>query len=161
MIKKLNPEDIDVWRGRLHRLFKGPAHSNRVSLVRYLLVAGIATMVDYLSYVSFLLILRVLDWPVGAGEIAGAVVLGFAVGGTLNYFLSLKWAFQGSEHGKSLRDQIVFWVTAIIGLGINWAVVVGLDKGLQVPPEIGRIPAIFIAFAWNFLSKKWFVFGRV
>jgi putative flippase GtrA len=158
MLKKLNPKQQELWRRRLHKMAYGPAETSKIALVRYLCVAVAATLVDYVVYVAV-----VYAGGLGNGVhhplwLGLAVGLGFAVGGTLNYLLSLHWAFKGAQSGRSAKDQMVFWITAVMGLGINWIVVVALVHSLQMSPEIARIPAIFIAFAWNFLSKKWFVF---
>jgi putative flippase GtrA len=158
MLKKLNPKNQELWRRRFHKMVYGPAQSSKIALVRYLCVAVAATLLDYAVYVGVVFAGRGGDWAQHPLWLGLAVVLGFAFGGTLNYLLSLHWAFKGAQSGRSAKDQLIFWITAVMGLGINWIVVVALVHTLQMSPEIARIPAILIAFAWNFLSKKWFVF---
>lgn len=140
-------------------LLRGDAQSGQAMMLRYFIVAGIATVCDYSLNVLCYTLLSDQATQISAAWITAlSVAIAFLFGVWVNYVLSVKWAFRGAQSGKSRRDQIIFVVTAILGLGINIGVVSLLEQWANLDPRIGRIPAILIAFAWNFYSKKWWVF---
>lgn len=157
MIKKSSPSSqfLQLFRA----LMTGDVQNSKVMMLRYLCVAVVATLCDYaLNVLCYTLIDTAGPSVLQAYNIAISVTVGFLFGVWINYVLSVRWAFQGSNNGQSTRDQWVFFITAVMGLGINIAVVAALEKFAQIDPRLGRIPAIFIAFLWNFYSKKWWVF---
>lgn len=156
MNKKSSPRSILFLSA--HQLLAGHALTQKWQMLRYFIVAGVATVADYLLNVLCYTALDLFSLVNPSTNTALSVSLGFAFGVWVNYVLSIKWAFSSSTQGHSWKDRGIFLLTALMGLGINIAIVQLLLYYLALDPRIGRIPAILIAFLWNYYSKKWWVF---
>ena len=91
-----------------------------------------------------------------------ATVLGFAVGVTVNYVLSVLFVFNAAKgKAKSKRAMIVFLLGAIIGLVLT-AVIVQLGAaifgGSDLAVILVKVFATFIVMFWNYISRKIFIF---
>jgi hypothetical protein len=53
---------------------------------------------------------------------------------------------------------VAFTILSLVGLVITWAVMAGLDDGLHVNYVVAKVVAFGLAFAWNFLSRKYLLF---
>ena len=129
---------------------KKKSEQTSIQMARYFIIAGIATVFDYLIYLFALKQLSI--------SYSISIVIGFSIGVVVNYILSNLWAFQRKSEQKASTEFTLFCLTGIFGIGINILVVYLLKDFLNINEDIGRIPAIGIAFIWNFFSKKWFVY---
>jgi putative flippase GtrA len=129
---------------------KKKSEQTSIQMARYFIIAGIATVFDYLIYLFTLKQLSI--------SYSISIVIGFSIGVVVNYFLSNLWSFQRKNEQKASIEFTLFCLTGIFGIGINILVVYLLKDFLNINEDIGRIPAIGIAFIWNFFSKKWFVY---
>ena len=129
---------------------KNKSEQTSIQMARYFIIAGIATVFDYLLYLFALKQLGI--------SYSISIVVGFSIGVVVNYLLSNLWAFQRKADQKASTEFTLFFLTGLFGISINILVVYLLKDFLNINEDIGRVPAIGIAFIWNFFSKKWFVY---
>ena len=112
--------------------------------MRYAVVGGIAFLADFGALVaSQELFFRQFSWGVYA-----ATVIGFIVGLSVNYFLSLIFVFTSAKDkgkGRSVGAFLVFGIIGLVGLGLT-------ELGMWIGVEI---------FVWNYMAVKVFVTGAV
>lgn len=147
-------------------------------IVRFLLVGGTATVVDYAVFYLF------RQWLLPAGLIEGgtwnvvsliiATAFGFCAGLLVNWILSVKFVFRAvknKEEAHSKRGFAVFTIIGVIGLGITELGVVLL---VHIVPEItlfgmtgfllpwnewlAKIVMTCIVLVFNYVGRKIFVF---
>jgi putative flippase GtrA len=114
----------------------------------YLIVGGICFFVDVGGFV----LLRLSKLP-----ILTASALSFATATFVNYLLCCGFVFRGGRFSR--QEEIVrLFMIAVVGLGLNTAVVLVLAKILRLDPTLAKILAVFPVFAWNYLGRRAMVF---
>ena len=87
-----------------------------------------------------------------------ANVIGQTVGLSLNFIIERYWAFKTKKPTALLvatKRYLVY--TALNAFGLNYAILLGLDKG-GIPPEIGQFIASAFFTVWNYYWYKVYVF---
>lgn len=143
-------------------------------IFRFLLVGGLATVVDYV--VSALFHGLVLP-PKLIGETWSLIVstaLGFSAGLLVNWFLSLAFVFKAirdKKQASSKKSFLVYCVICLIGLAIT---LLGMQL-VQVLPNfplfgvtdflgspwkwwVMKVTLTLIVLVWNYVGRKLFVF---
>lgn len=117
--------------------------------MRFLLVGGSATVVQYL-------VLVVLHRGFGvAATLASAI--GFALSAIYNFVVSYHYTFRGSRSMRSALPR--YALVIVIGLAINTAI---FDVAMHVfglPYLLAQMVATAIVLVWNFSLGRAFVFG--
>ena len=143
-------------------------------IFRFLLVGGLATVVDYL--VSTLFYSLVLP-PTLIGQTCSLIIstaLGFCVGLVINWFLSLLFVFRAirdKKEASSKKSFLLYLVICLIGLGIA---ILGMQLVKIIPdfPLFGvdtfigspwdwwlmKCMMTLIVLVWNYIGRKLFVF---
>jgi putative flippase GtrA len=143
-------------------------------IFRFLLVGGLATVVDYV--VSALFHGLVLP-PKLIGETWSLIIstaLGFSAGLLVNWFLSLAFVFKAvrdKKQASSKKSFLVYCVVCLIGLAIS---LLGMQLVQILPnfPLFGvkkflgsswtwwlmKIALTLIVLIWNYVGRKFFVF---
>ena len=143
-------------------------------IFRFLLVGGLATVVDYV--VSALFHGLVLP-PKLIGETWSLIIstaLGFSAGLLVNWFLSLAFVFKAvrdKKQASSKKSFLVYCVVCLIGLAIS---LLGMQLVQILPnfPVFGikkflgsswtwwlmKIALTLIVLIWNYVGRKFFVF---
>ena len=127
-------------------------------VLRFAVTGGICFLVE------FVLLVLLRDTVGLPTLIANAIA--FTISVILNYFLCLLWVFEGATGGNGGR-QAAFFITSVIGLGINELImfllslafhedlVVMTIAGREVTMYmIHRVIATVIVMIWNYFSKK-------
>ena len=130
-----------------------PAAPPRLStqLTRFVLVGGVAAIVDYSSYQA-LLVLGL--W------VHLAKALGFIAGTTTAYLINRRWTFQSQGGpGQFASVMALYGITFVIQVGMN-AVMLAL-----LPPIRGEITGAFVvaqgtATCINFIVQRTVIFRR-
>lgn len=94
-------------------------------------------------------------------NVAVSTALGFAVGVTVNYLLSVKFVFTYSAnngYGKDNKSKVLFLFIALIGLAINQILMVLGVAVLSYNETIVKIEATLVVMVWNYISRKVFIF---
>lgn len=145
-------------------------------IFRFLLVGGLATIVDWL--VSFFVSAITPDIMVSSWNVKDtlATLCGFSVGLIINYILSLVFVYKNKKNensGKSVKDFFLFTVIGVIVLlfqvlfiyllndllfvqVLHWEVI--LIKNLTFGYILSRVLATAIGLVINYLARKKFIF---
>lgn len=120
-------------------------------LTRFVLVGGVAAVVDYSSYQALL----------AAGLwVHLAKALAFIVGTATAYLINRRWTFQSRGGGAQLASVMALYgVTFVVQVGMN-AVMLAL-----LPPMWGEITAAFVvaqgtATCINFIVQRTVIFRQ-
>jgi putative flippase GtrA len=118
-------------------------------LTRFVLVGGVAAVVDYSSYQALL---------AGGLWVHLAKALGFIAGTTTAYLINRRWTFQGrGGRGEFASVMGLYGITFVVQVGMN-AVMLAL-----LPPIRGEITFAFvvaqgIATSINFIVQRTVIF---
>lgn len=134
---------------KLKRWFAEPVESVVAQVPRALAASGLAALVD-LGVLVFLV--EMLGW-----HSVPASVLAYLAGGVLQYVLCSVWVFPNGPKGLA-TGFLAFTILSLVGLAITWLVFIGADWA-GVHYGFAKIVALGLAFAWNFLSRKYLLFG--
>lgn len=115
------------------------------------LVASVLAALLHGGYM--VLLVEVCGWnPVAAS------ILGYLVGGLLQYILCSIWVFPNAPKNKTI-GFLAFTLLSLGGLLITWGV---MEAGvrLSVPYGISWFGALGLTFVWNFTSRKFLLFEK-
>lgn len=148
-------------------------------IVRFLLVGGAATLVDYTVFWIFdgliFPLLPSQSETVQTVYLVLATALGFGVGLIVNWLLSVRVVFLAVKDGKKARSKKSFAVFAAIGLIGLLLTEIGVVLLVAVLPEITLfgVTALLntawkkwfakgimtvVVLAWNYAGRKLFIF---
>ena len=147
-------------------------------IVRFLLVGGIATVADYVTFYLFrrwilpATLLSDAFWNVCSLIIATA--FGFCVGLLVNWVLSVWFVFRSTKENIAVSDKkpfAIFTVIGLIGLGITE---LGMALLVSIVPEIvlfgvsgfllpwdewlAKVVMTCIVLVFNYVCRKAFIF---
>jgi putative flippase GtrA len=120
-----------------------------IQFMRYLLVGGSASIVDFCVY-------ALLARLVGLNIFAAAFV-GYTVGFGWNHLLSVLWIFQ-SKHSRK-KEVTLAYAIAIGGLLWTELFLWAFVHGIGMNDLIARFLTMWIVLIWNYTMRKKFVFG--
>jgi putative flippase GtrA len=136
---------------KLKQLVAGPVESIFLQVPRALAVSVLALAVDF----GILeLCVRVFDMPA-----IPSAIIGYLAGGVLQYVLCSWWVFSTSVKNDAL-GFVAFTILSLVGLGITWLVMLVAHEWANAPVEFAKGGAVALAFAWNFLSRKYLLFKK-
>jgi putative flippase GtrA len=116
---------------------------------RFVVVGGVAAVVDYGSYRLLLL----LDLPIDPAK-----AIGFVLGTTLSYLLNRSWTFGAAGRAHVVgRFVALYGATLAVNVAVN-AVGVRLLDGVTGRITIAWLVAQGVASTLNFVGMRYFVF---
>jgi putative flippase GtrA len=117
----------------------------------FFLLGAISTLADFFLY--SLLIAMGIHYSV-------AIVFGYSLGLWINYTIGRRHIFTaGTKLTKAPMELAMVVAIALVGMLLNIIIVHLLSFSLwQIDSSISRFIAIGIAFFWNFLARKKFVY---
>lgn len=125
-----------------------PVQSTLLQVPRALVASGLAAGLDC---ATLLFLVEMMGWnPIPAA------VVGYLLGGVLQYVLCSVWVFPGAPQNAA-TGFVAFTVLSLVGLGITW-LTLALFGQFQVHYSLAKGVALGLAFAWNFLSRKFLLF---
>lgn len=119
-----------------------------IQLGLYFIVGGICFVIDIGGFIA----LRLCKLPV-----LSASALSFVTATLFNYLLCCSFVFRSGRFSRS-KEIVRLFIIALIGLGLNTAVVLLLAKILLFDPTLAKILAVIPVFAWNYLGRRTMVF---
>lgn len=125
---------------------RGAAQGIRERFVRFLVVGGLSTA---LNYGVFLGLLRYLPYLLASPT-------GYLSGLVLGYWLNRVWAFE--SRGDSDRRIAPFLLVYLGNLAISQVLLFALVEHLGVPETWANLPALVYTTLANFAGLHWFVF---
>ena len=87
-----------------------------------------------------------------------ANAIGFTTAATTNYILNRVWTFQ-SKNPHVVLEFSRFFIIALIGLGINSAIIWLMNGKFKVNFYLSKLVATVIVTGWNFLINAYFTFA--
>ena len=140
-------------------------------IFRFLLVGGLATLVDFIIY-------ELCRFVIFSGlsnniNLVLATSLGFIFGNIVNYILSIVFVFKGAKEDKStqtFKSFMIFTIIGIIGLGIKVGVQTGGNYVMNLIFTASSsfwiwfidtfvyCVATLIVLVWNYIGRKIFIF---
>ena len=130
---------VDQLAGRIH-----------LELVRYFVASAAALAVDVGS-------LYLLTEYAGVQYLVSAAI-GFLLGLTTVYLLSVGWVFSTRRVDKTHHEMLIFALIGVIGLGINEAGLYLLTDFLAFHYMASKLLVSFMVFSWNFAARKLLLF---
>lgn len=141
-------------------------------LLRFLIVGGIATIVDFLTMGAVLYVFNPKIYPhfynvfFGATQkpsLAANMVgtgLGFIAGLIINYILSVFFVFINKGNSKSASGFISFTVLSAIGLAIHEIGMYVFCGKLNANEWIIKITMTLVVLVYNYVSRKLLIFKK-
>ncbi len=130
----------------LHALLFGATGSLLQQFSRYLVVGGLAFVVDFGS-------LYLLTEFAGLHYLISAAIA-FLFGLLTNYWLSRLWVFDRRTMENVAMEFVVFTVIGIVGLGLNEAIIWFVREKLHFHYMIAKAISSGIVLIWNFGARK-------
>ncbi len=139
-------------------------------IFRFLVVGGIATIVDYLVMGSYEYIVLPGEFNnflevftkegIKTSVVLIATTLGFLSGLLVNYICSITFVYNEKGYSKTRKGFFVFTVLSIIGLIIsNIGMYIGYDV-LSLNQWIVKVIMTLIVMSYNYLSKRLIIFKK-
>lgn len=124
----------------------------RHDLIRYFAASAIALAVD-LGTLS--VCLRLLHFSLG-----WSASIGFTIGALVAYLLSIRWVFRQRAFADAPAVEFLAFVgIGVAGLGITQLLLwLGVIK-LHLLPELVKLAAAVVTFAFNYLVRKTLLFA--
>ena len=142
-----------------------------LEIFRFLLVGGIATLVDFAFYELFRYV--IFTFMNDTMNLVLSTSIGFLCGNIVNYFLSIIFVFKGAKEDKTtqtLKAFLIFTLIGVIGLGIKILVQTSGNYLMNLmfsPSKMFYIwlmdtfvycVATLIVLIWNYIGRKLFIF---
>lgn len=123
-----------------------------VQFARYIVVGGIAFVVDYGA-------LFILTEYLGFHHLLSAAIA-FVLGMTVNYLMSRTWVFNGSKDANKTKEFVIFALIGVIGMVLNEAIIfIGTDF-FGCHYMLSKLISTALVFVWNFCARRFILFGR-
>lgn len=119
-------------------------------LFRYVIVGGIAFLVDYgllfalTEYLHFHYLL--------------SATISFIAGLIVNYAISTRWIFRHSKLDNRLMEFIIYSLIGVIGLLINNIILYLLTDFFHIHYMLSKLITAAIVMGWNFIGRKIILF---
>lgn len=141
-----------IYFSKIEYLFKGKTNNTLLQLFRYTFVGGFAFLADF-GTLFFLTEFCHIHYLISAG-------IAFIVGLIVNYFLSIKWVFNGRAIESRLMEFFIFTLIGLIGLGLNELIIWFLTDILSIYYLLSKIITAFFVYFWNFFARKVILFNK-
>jgi putative flippase GtrA len=137
-------------RAAVGRRRKGIAMSLQAQFVKFALVGGLATA---LQYAILVVLVEGAQWPP-----VFASSMGFAVSALGNYLLNRRFTFRSQR--RHLEAAPRFAVVAVIGFWINAAVVWLAFDAAGLHYLVAQVVATLATLGWTFAANRNWTFGH-
>jgi putative flippase GtrA len=131
------------------RLF-GSTQSLLVQFARYLVVGGLAFVIDFGS-------LYLLTEFAGLYYLISAAVA-FLLGLLANYCLSRVWVFDRRTMSNSAVEFVVFAVIGVVGLAFNEGIIWFGREKMHLHYLVAKVISSGVVLVWNFGARKALLF---
>jgi putative flippase GtrA len=139
-----------ILKNLTNNLFRDNTDKIRIQLFRYILVGGVAFLVDFTS-------LFILTQYFGIFYLISAA-LAFILGLAVNYLLSIRWVFNNRKLERRSFEFGIFAIIGIVGLGLNEFFIWFFTQDIQIFYLYSKILAAVIILFWNFFARKFILF---
>ena len=141
---------MSVISNYFQRLFIQENDHFFVQFIRCSFAGGVAFIVDFLIF-AFLTEICHLHYIVSN-------TISFTFGVSVNYFITILWVFPNSKFDNKKLEFLSFTIIAIIGLILSNLLLWGFTYLLGIHHLLSKALSAGIAYIWNFLVKKYWLF---
>lgn len=134
----------------LYTVFKGKSDFNTVQLVRAVLSSVLAFAVDFGTLVLLVEAAHV-HYIISA-------TIGFVVGTTITYLLSIYWIFARRNVQRKSAEYGVFIAVGVVGVLVNDGLLWFFTDVLGIYYMLSRMLSASAVFFWNFFARKRLLF---
>ena len=134
---------------KFRKLLMDPVQSTALQVPRALVVSVLAAALDFCVLV---LLVERFHW-----HAVPAAVVGYLLGGVVQYVLCAYWVFPAAPTNNTL-GFVAFTILSLVGLAITWVTMAGLHDLGGLNYALAKFVALGLAFCWNFLSRKYLLF---
>ena len=120
-----------------------------IQIVKFIIVGGIATIIDYIVFFLLHDYLRI--------NTLIANIISFTVSVIYNYIASIKWVFDVKRDIDKKKQFMIYIILSIIGLVINTGIVYLCVDIFKLFSIIGKVIATAIVMTYNFITRKIFL----
>jgi putative flippase GtrA len=124
----------------------------KLLLIRYLLVGGVAALID----ISFFFIFAKL---VGFNYLYVASA-GFIIATFINYLLSIRWVFKSGVRFTKMQEVLLVYLVSAMGLTLNLLVLFTMVDSLEIELMLSKLIATASVFFWNYFIRRNFIFHK-
>ncbi len=118
-------------------------------IVNFGLVGVIATAIEYILLIILKEIFKI-DVLIASG-------IAFTISLLFNYILSIKYVFVDKKEMSKAKEMTGFFITALIGLGINQLMMYVLVDLVSIYYLFAKVISTGIVMVWNFVSRHLFL----
>lgn len=129
---------------------KSSLHSLLVQLIQYGFVGGIAALVEWTSYFLFD---TMLHW-----HYMLATVLAFLIATFVNWVVGRCTMFRNAAKAGTGNEILRIYFVSGVGLLLNLFLMYVFVTLAGIPGVPAKIAATGLAFIWNFISRKVFIY---
>ena len=130
----------------LKNLFAGSTSNVFVQLLRYVVVGGIAFVVDFG-------LLWLLTERCGLHYLLSATI-SFVAGLVVNYLMSLAWVFGQSKMQSRWGEFLIYAAIGVIGLGLNNLLLWLFTDKIGLYYLLSKIVTAALVMLWNFFARR-------
>ena len=131
-------------------LFLNKTENVKIQLFRSLFVGGVASVLDIISFIFFAEVLNI--------HYLVANLFSFTIGLISAYILTIQLVFTSASKKTRSVEFFQFFLVAFVGLLISQIVLWICIDIFSLYVLFSKIIATLVAFIWNFLARKYFVF---
>jgi putative flippase GtrA len=132
----------------MKHLFFGKAQSIHIQFMRYFCVGGSAAIVDIFFFTLF--------FHIWGFHYAIAAFVGYMLGLSWNYIISLIWVFESKHHRA--KEMILVFCIAMGGLLWTLLILFLLIDIAHMDGILAKIISQILVLFWNFSMRKFYVF---
>ena len=123
-----------------------------LQLFSYLIVGGIATVVEWVCF-------YILSYQAHIHYLL-ATTLAFVISTAANWLAGRLLTFRGAEKQPILQELAKIYAVSVIGLLLNLLLMYLFVQKVGLPKMAGKIIATILVFAWNFIVRKLWIYRR-
>lgn len=124
----------------------------RSDLFLYLIVGGLATIVEWSGFWFFFHMLHI--------QYLLATALAFVFSTFANWFFGRLLVFRGMQKQSLLKEIASIYLTSIGGLILNLLIMYGMVDFLSIGEMVAKITATVLVFSYNYLIRKKLIYKK-
>ena len=118
-------------------------------IVNFGLVGVVATAIEYILLIILKEIFKI-DVLIASG-------IAFIISLLFNYIFSIKYVFIDKKEMSKAKEMTVFFITALIGLGINQIMMYMFVNLVSIYYLFAKVISTGTVMVWNFVSRHLFL----
>jgi len=124
----------------------------RSDLFLYLIVGGLATIVEWSGFWIFFDMLHI--------QYLLATALAFVFSTFANWLFGRLLVFRGKQNQSLLKELASIYLTSIGGLLLNLAIMYVMGECLSVWEMLAKVTATVLVFSYNYLIRKKLIYKK-